>query len=125
MATILMVGDEPLLLQTRSDLLRDWHVSTATSDRATEAIRSAAYRLLIICQTIPDSVAQKLIDQAREMNPNVLVLAMSQVDQERNLDVELFEVQLKDPDRLRQVVADLLQKSDRPPHQEPIRNMSH
>lgn len=112
MATILMVGDEPLLLLTRADLLRDWHVSTVTSDRAIEAIRSAAYQLLIICQTIPDSIAQNLIDEAREMNPNVLVLAMAQVGQERNLDVELFEVQLKNPDRLRQVVADLLQTSD-------------
>jgi hypothetical protein len=92
-AAISIVGDEPMLLQTRAELLREWQVSTSTSQRAFQAVHAAAYDLLIICQTVSDTTAGQLIDKARQMNPYVLALAISQVGQERNLNVELFEVQ--------------------------------
>ena len=76
------------------------------------AVHAAAYNLLIICQTVSDTTAAQLIDKARQMNPYVRALAISQVGQERNLNVELFEVQLSDPGRLRRVVTDLLQQAD-------------
>jgi hypothetical protein len=69
-------------------------------------------RTRIICQTVSDFAAGQLIDEARKMNPNVLALAISQVGQERNLNVELFEVQMIDPGRLRRVVTRLLQQAD-------------
>jgi hypothetical protein len=111
-AAILIVGDDLVLLQTRADLLREWRVSTATSNRAFQAVHSAAYDLLIVCQTISDLAAGQLIDEARKLNPNVLALAISQVGQKRDLNVELFEVQLTAPDRLRRVVTYLLQQAD-------------
>jgi CheY-like chemotaxis protein len=111
-AAILIVGDDPILLQTRAELLREWQVSTSTSQRALQAVHAAAYNLLIICQTVSDTTARQLIDRARHMSPFVLALAISQVGQERNLNVELFEVQLNDPGRLRRVVTDLLQQAD-------------
>jgi DNA-binding NtrC family response regulator len=110
-AAILIVGDDSVLLQTRAALLREWQVSTATSKQAIEAVHSAPYDLLIICQTVSDAAAGQLIDKAREMNPNVLALAISQIGQERNLTAELFEVQLSDPDRLRRVVTHLMQRA--------------
>ena len=100
-----------MLLQTRAELLREWQVSTSTSQRAFQAVQAAAYNLLIICQTVSDTVAGQLIDKARQMNPYVLTLAFSQVDQERKLNAELFEVRLSDPGRLRRVVTDLLQQA--------------
>jgi CheY-like chemotaxis protein len=111
-AAILIVGDDPMLLQTRAELLREWQVSTSTSQRAFQAVHAAAYNLLIICQTVSDTTAGQLIDKARQMNPYVVALAISQIGQERNLSVELFEVQLSDPGRLRRVVTDLLQQAD-------------
>jgi DNA-binding response OmpR family regulator len=111
-AAILIVGDDPMLLQTRAELLREWQVSTSTSQRAFQAVHAAAYNLLIICQTVSDTMAGQLIDKARQINPYVVALAISQIGQERTLKVELFEVQLSDPGRLRLVVTDLLQQAD-------------
>jgi DNA-binding response OmpR family regulator len=111
-AEILIVGDDPMLLQTRADLLNGWQVSTATTKQGIHTVHSAAYDLVIICQTVSDAAAGQLIDEARKMNPNVLALAISQPGHERNLNVELFEVQLMDPDRLRRVVTHLLQQAD-------------
>ena len=111
-AAILIVGDDPVLLQTRADLLREWQVSTSTSQQAFQAIRASAFDLLIVCQTVSDNTAAQLIDKAREINPDVQALAIAQVHQERNLNVELFEVQLNDPDRLRRIVTRLLQEAD-------------
>jgi DNA-binding NtrC family response regulator len=111
-AAILIVGDDPVLLQTRAELLHDWQVFTATAKQAIQAVHSAAYELVVICQTVSDVAARQLIDEARKMNPNVLALAISQVGQGRNLNVELFEVQMIDPGRLRRVATRLLQQAD-------------
>jgi DNA-binding response OmpR family regulator len=111
-AAILIVGDDALLLKTRADLLREWQVSTSTSQQAAQAIHGAAYDLVIICQTVSDAAAAQLIDKARKMNPYVLALALSQPGHERILPAELFEVQLGDPGRLRRVVNHLLQQAD-------------
>jgi CheY-like chemotaxis protein len=110
-AAILIVGDDLALLQTRADLLKAWRVSTTTAEHAIEAIRSTAHDLIILCQTIPDATAQTLIDQAREMNPDVATLALKHPGQERILDAKLFEVQITKPGRFLRVVDRLLQTS--------------
>jgi CheY-like chemotaxis protein len=110
-AAILIVGDDSVLLQTRAALLREWQVSTSTSTQAFQATHTA-YDLLIFCQTVSDTTARQLIDKAREMNPYVKALAISHVGRKRNLNMERFEVQLRDPDRLRRVVTQLLQQGD-------------
>ena len=38
-ASILIVGDDPVLLHTRAELLRDWQIVTASSRDAEEAMR--------------------------------------------------------------------------------------
>jgi DNA-binding NtrC family response regulator len=109
-AAILIVGDDPALLETRAALLKAWHVTTTTDEHAIEAIRSTTHDLIIFCQTIPDATAQTLIEQAREMNPHVVTLALKHPGQERILDdAKQFEVQITKPERLLIVVDRLLQ----------------
>jgi CheY-like chemotaxis protein len=111
-AAILIVGDDPALLETRADLLKAWQVSTTTSRHAVEEIRSKFYDLMIFCQTISDETAQTLINQARELNPAVRTLAIHVSGQERDFDAELYEIELQNPGRLPSVVARLLQPSN-------------
>ncbi len=108
---ILIVGDDPALLQTRADLLKAWQVSTTTSRRAVEEIRSKVYGLLILCQTIPDETAQALIYRARGFNPTVKTLAIHLSGQERNVEAELYEIQLQNPGGFLDVVAHIMQPS--------------
>ncbi len=110
-AAILIVGDDRVLLQTRAGLLKAWRVSTTTAEHASEAIGSSAHDMIIFCQTIPDDTAQMLIDEARKMNPDVVTLALKHPGQERNLNAELFEVQIAKPERLLGIVDRLLQSS--------------
>jgi DNA-binding response OmpR family regulator len=110
-AAILIVGDDPALLGTRADLLKAWQVSTTSSRQAAEEIRSRAYDLIILCQTIPDETAQTLIHLAREMNPAVKAVAIHVSGQERNVDAELYEIQLQNPGYFLDVVGRLMQPS--------------
>jgi DNA-binding response OmpR family regulator len=110
-AAILIVGDDPALLGTRADLLKAWQVSTTSSRQAAEEIRSRAYDLIILCQTIPDETAQTLIHLAREMNPAVKAVAIHVSGQERNVDAELYEIQLQNPGYFPDVVGRLMQPS--------------
>ena len=109
MAGIVIVGDDAVLLETRARLLRDWPVLVTTSKHAAKAIGSNTYDLMIFCQTISDETAQTLINQARELNPAVRALAIHMPGQERDVDAELYEIQLQNPGRLPRVVACLLQ----------------
>jgi CheY-like chemotaxis protein len=108
-AAILIVGDDPALLGTRADLLKAWEVSTANSRQVVGEVRSKAYDLIILCQTIPDETAQMLIHLAREMNPTVKALVIHVSGQERNVDAELYEIQLQNPGYFLDVVARLMQ----------------
>jgi CheY-like chemotaxis protein len=119
-AEILIVGDDPALLETRADLLKAWQVSTTTSGHAVEKIRSKFYDLMIFCQTISDETAQTLINQARELNPTLKTLAIHISGQERDVDAELYEIQLQNPGRLLSAVARLLQPSNFRPADEEL-----
>lgn len=110
-AAILIVGDEPILLETRADLLFGWQVSTSDAKEAVRSIRCTLPDLLIFCQTVPDGKADELMELARELNPNVRGLGICQQGETRNLNADLYEVRLNDPGYLRTVVARLLQSS--------------
>jgi hypothetical protein len=108
-AKVLIVGNDPILTETRVKLLSDWQPSASTSTDAFGSIRLIVPDLLIVCQTITDEKAKELIEGARALNPRVLVLAVCPCHEKRDLDAELFEVQLDDPGAFRTAVADLLQ----------------
>jgi CheY-like chemotaxis protein len=108
-AAILIVGDDPVLLETRTDSLKAWQVSTTTSEQAVEEFRSKFYDLIIFCQTIPEKTSRTLIDQVHKLDPTVKTLAMRVSGPERDVDADLYGVLLEQPNRLRTLVALLLQ----------------
>ena len=77
-------------------------------------IRATCPDLLILCQTVPDDRARTLIERARALNPVVKVLAVCQYSHRRDLDAELYEVQLDDPGAFAGVVANHLSASVMP-----------
>jgi two-component SAPR family response regulator len=77
---------------TRTELLKNWHVVAKTTADAFEAILARRYDLLILCQTVPDYTAKKLIAKARELNPKVRVLAISSYGRDRDLDCQKHEL---------------------------------
>jgi hypothetical protein len=111
-AAILIVGNEPMLLETRADLLLGWQVSTSDAKGAVRSVQSTLPDLLIFCQSIPDETADELIALARELNPNARALGIPRQGETRKLNAELYQMRLDDPGYLRTVVARLLQSSD-------------
>jgi hypothetical protein len=110
-AAILIVGDEPILLETWADPLIGWQISTSASEGVVQSIRSTQPDLLIFCHSIPDERADGLIDFACELNPNVRALGICRQGQTRDLNAERCEACLDDLGRLRTGVARLLQSS--------------
>jgi hypothetical protein len=107
-AWILIVGDDPVLLHTRAELLRDWHIATALSREAGEAMRARKYDLLIFSQTVQEATARTLIAQARELCPNSRILAIRS-GEDRHLESPIYQVDLCNPGGLRAAVAEILE----------------
>jgi DNA-binding NtrC family response regulator len=106
-ATILIVGDDPILLHTRAELLRDWHIAAASSREAKEAILARPYELLIFCQTVQEKVVRSLIDQALDLHPECRILTIRSAE-ERHLGSPSYQVELNNPGGLRSTVAKIL-----------------
>ena len=107
-AWILIIGDDPVLLHTRAELLRDWQITTAPSRHAEEAMRARNYDLLILSQTVQQTRAKSLIAQALELQPNPRILAIRS-DEDRQLGSPTYQVDLNNPGGLRSAVARLLE----------------
>lgn len=113
-AWILIVGDDPILLHTRAELLRDWEITTAPSRHAEEAMRVRNYDLLILSQTVQETRAKSLIAQAMELQPNPRILAIRS-EEDRQLGSPTYQVDLNNPGGLRSAVARLLEfRADAP-----------
>jgi CheY-like chemotaxis protein len=106
-ACILIVGDDPVLLHTRAELLRDWQTVTANSWDAQEAMLARKYDLLIFSQTVQETVVRNLIDQALELNPESRILAIRSVE-DRHFGSPTYQVELTNPGGLRSAVARIL-----------------
>jgi hypothetical protein len=106
-ATILIVGDDPILLHTRAELLRDWHIAAASSREAKEAILARPYELLIFCQTVQEKVVRSLIDQALDLHPECRILTIRSAE-ERHLGSPSYQGELNNPGGLRSTVAKIL-----------------
>ena len=68
-ASVLIVGDDPHLLRTQTELLCDYQVVTACSREAGETIWTYAFDLLIVSQTVPETAARSLLAQASKLHP--------------------------------------------------------
>jgi hypothetical protein len=106
-ASILIVGDDPVLLHTRAELLRDWQIVTASSRDAEGAILARTYDLLIFSQTVQEKVVRGLIDQARQLHPASRILAIRS-GEERQVGSPTYQVELNNPGGLRSAVARIL-----------------
>jgi CheY-like chemotaxis protein len=106
-ALILIVGDDPVLLRTRAELLRDWEITTVNSRDAGEALRSRSYDLVILSQTVQETKARSLIAQALQLDPNPRILAIRSGD-DRQLGSPTYQVDLNNPGGLRSAVARIL-----------------
>jgi CheY-like chemotaxis protein len=106
-ASILIVGDDPVLLHTRAELLRDWQTVTANSRDANEALLARTYDLLIFSQTVHEKVVRGLIDQARQLQPASRILAIRS-GEERHVGLPTYQVELNNPGGLRSAVAKIL-----------------
>jgi DNA-binding NtrC family response regulator len=107
-ALILIIGDDPVLLRTRAELLRDWQITTVNSRDAGEALRSRHYNLVILSQTVQESQARSLIAQAQKLNPNPRILAIRS-GEDRQLGSPTYQVDLNNPGGLRSAVARILE----------------
>jgi CheY-like chemotaxis protein len=112
-ALILIIGDDPILLRTRAELLRDWQITTVSSRDAEEALRSRPYDLVILSQTVQETRARTLIAQALELDPNPRILAIRSGD-DRQLGSPTYQVDLNNPGGLRSAVARILDYEQHP-----------
>ena len=106
-ASILIVGDDPVLLHTRAELLRDWQIAAASSREAEQAILAQPYDLLILCQTVQQTVGRALIGQALHVHPECRILTIRSAE-ERHLGSPTYQVELNNPGGLRSTVAKIL-----------------
>jgi CheY-like chemotaxis protein len=112
-ASILIVGDDPVLLHTRAELLRDWQIVTANSREAEKAILTRTYDLLIFSQTVQEKVVRGLIDRARQTYPESRILAIRS-GEERHVGLPTYQVELNNPGGLRSAVARILDSCPSP-----------
>jgi CheY-like chemotaxis protein len=107
-ASILIVGDDPVLQRTRAELLRDWQITAVSSRDAAEAMRARNYDLLILSQTVREPLARKLIAQARDLvcHPRILTISTGA---DQPLGLPAYQVDLRNPGGLRSAVATMLQ----------------
>jgi len=104
---ILIIGDDPVLLHTRAEILRDWQITTVSSRQAAEALLVRNYDLLIFSQTVREPLARKLIAQARDLDPHTRILAIY-AGEDRKLGSSAYEVDLHNPGGLRLAVERIL-----------------
>jgi DNA-binding NtrC family response regulator len=112
-ALILIIGDDPVLMRTRAELLRDWQIITVNSRDAGEAMRSRPYSLVILSQTVQENQARSLIAQAEMLDPNPRILAIRSGD-DRQLGSATYQVDLNNPGGLRSAVARILDHETAP-----------
>lgn len=107
-ASILIVGDDPVLQRTRAELLRDWQITSVSSRDAAEAMQARNYDLLILSQTVREPLARKLIAQARDLvcHPRILTISTGA---DQPLGLPAYQVDLRNPGGLRSAVATMLQ----------------
>ena len=89
-ASVLIVGDDPHLLRTQTELLCDYQVVTACSREAGEAIRAYPFDLLIVSQTVPVTAARSLLAQANKLNPQPKTLLICRQYREWHLGSAAF-----------------------------------
>ncbi len=116
-ARVLIVGNDQMLSTTRAMLLARFQTFIATPSEARRSIPLLSPEVMILCHTILDEQARRLIEDARSFFAHLKVLALWEYAPRADLDATTydattFEVQIGDPGALLTVVAGLLQGAD-------------
>jgi DNA-binding NtrC family response regulator len=110
-ARILIVGDDPTLLQTRALILKDWETISSTSAEALSAVHSGSFDIIVVGQTVSTGLALEIISAAEASTPAAHVIAIRFPDDDSDLGVETHTTDLgAHPSWLRERVAFLLAK---------------
>jgi len=110
-ARILLVGDDPTLLQTRALILKDWETVAANSKDALSTIHSWPFDIIVVGQTVPVGLATEIIAAAKAADPAAHVIAIRFPEDNSDLGVETHTTDLgTHPSWLRERVAFLLAK---------------
>jgi DNA-binding NtrC family response regulator len=110
-ARILLVGDYPLLLETRALILSDWETASTGSAEALSTIHSGAFDVIVVGQTISTGLALEIVSAAKALDPPAHVIAIRFPEDDVDLGVETHKTDLgAHPAWLRERVAFLLAK---------------
>ena len=106
---ILLIGEDPTLLATRSLLLSDWETETVNTLQAMKRIEAETFDLVIIGHTVPENSAKMLIGAAKELKSPPEVLVIRSIGENDDLGVETHPNDLwESPAWLRKSVVELL-----------------
>jgi hypothetical protein len=74
---VLLLGDNPALLHSRVELLQDLaQIKLAISGDADAAIMVDSYDLVVLCQTVPEQVARRLLTMAWMLDPSPVIVVI-------------------------------------------------
>jgi hypothetical protein len=110
-ARILIVGEDPALLMTRSLLLKEWETATATSLQANIEVQANDFDLILICQSVTEENIKALIQSMPSSRWHPLILAIRYPGENTDLGVEThvnspYESPGWLPDRVSEIMAE-------------------
>lgn len=108
---ILLVGEDPVLLETRALLLSDWQTEIKDTFHAIAALEAERFDVVILGQLVTAKNARLVISSAKRQEPVPEILAIRYVDDPADLGVDTHEIDLlKSPAWLRAWVKAALEK---------------
>ena len=80
-ATILIVGTDPILLETRAAVLRGrYEATTVHPDEAVAVLRTLLYDILVVCSSLPFEKASKFIKDIRQEFPTLPIVRLVAIE---------------------------------------------
>jgi DNA-binding response OmpR family regulator len=112
-ASLLLVGDDSVLLHSLVELLQDLaQMKLAISSDAEAAIVEEPYDLVVLCQTVPEHVVRRLLTTAWMLVPSPAIMVIDGSEEHRRLGALTYSAQLPDPGRLHGAVSALLRSTN-------------
>jgi CheY-like chemotaxis protein len=128
MSTVLLVGEDELLQQTRAAVLRTTGAETicANAASALAVLADRVCDLVVLCHSLPERLASALAQAIRSRWPGTPVLRVTskRLWELPESDTAINSVTSADPERLISRTAELLRSRDRAhkPRNSPVRS---
>jgi hypothetical protein len=95
--SVLLVGEDSVLLHSRVELLRDLaQTRQAISIDAEASIAEQVYDVVVLCQTVPERVARKILTTAWLLVPSPVILVIDGSEEHRRLGALTYPAQVPD-----------------------------